>query len=315
MSDATVPPTCPSPTHRAVSLALPGCSLNTHEWLGGNEAQVLLLHGLGGNAITWHAVAPVLAAALRARVLAVDLPGFGASRPGARSTTIDALTELVQEVLQRSDPGQQRWHLAGNSLGGLLALRAAGRMPTSCASVTLASVALPLSWGRGTRELGALLPYVPAALPHLGRRLFVRYVNRRGLPGVVDDPVAALFHDPAAMPADIYERLLAVSEYRFGWTEEAARAYEQATLSLGLQLLVTRNPQHWMNEVSCPVHSIYGSCDPLYPPAAWRRLEAAQPNWHHTPLPNVGHVPQLEAPGEFAEHMLQFIARTSPLRR
>src|SRR5690348_12034414 len=65
---------------RSVKLELDGFELHAERWSGGGEGHVLLLHGLGGNSVTWHGVAPELARAARAEVLAVDLPGFGRSR-------------------------------------------------------------------------------------------------------------------------------------------------------------------------------------------------------------------------------------------
>jgi len=47
---------------------------------GAGADLVVLLHGFSDNADTWNKVAPTLAE--NARVLAVDLPGFGRSAPG-----------------------------------------------------------------------------------------------------------------------------------------------------------------------------------------------------------------------------------------
>ncbi|MFD8974008.1 MULTISPECIES: alpha/beta fold hydrolase [Streptomyces] len=81
---------------------------------------LLLLHGIGHHWQAWEPVLDVLAA--DREVIAVDLPGFGASDPlpedcpyGLPSvvTVLGAFCEAV---------GFDRPHVAGNSLGGLLAL-------------------------------------------------------------------------------------------------------------------------------------------------------------------------------------------------
>jgi pimeloyl-ACP methyl ester carboxylesterase len=63
-------------------------------------------------------------------VIALDLPGFGASRPGARTVAglADAVTGFAAEL------GLDRPPVAGNSLGGgiALALAAAGRVRSAC---------------------------------------------------------------------------------------------------------------------------------------------------------------------------------------
>ncbi|MEV7414085.1 alpha/beta fold hydrolase [Streptomyces sp. NPDC089919] len=81
---------------------------------------LLLLHGIGHHLQAWHPVMDVLATAHD--VIAVDLPGFGTS---------PALPEGVRYDLEGVVPtlaalctalGVERPHVAGNSLGGLLAL-------------------------------------------------------------------------------------------------------------------------------------------------------------------------------------------------
>jgi pimeloyl-ACP methyl ester carboxylesterase len=297
--------------HDETTLVACGFELHADVWRGGDEAHVLLLHGLGGNAITWHAVAPILARELRARVLALDLPGFGASRSGGRRVDVATFRAIVHDVMRRQAPDGVRWHLAGNSLGGLLALEVACQAPERVQSVILAALALPLAWGRSVYALAALGHYVPMALPWLGRRLVSRHVLRTGLPGVVDDPVRFLFHDPARLDAELRRRLLVVSADRLTWAGEASQALEEATRSLAVLLLRPDAVTHWIREVRCPVSSIYGSHDPLFPEAAWLRLRRLRPDWHHLRLENCGHVPQLEAPVELLEGLREHAARTA----
>jgi pimeloyl-ACP methyl ester carboxylesterase len=306
---------------RDVSLSIERVRLRTHAWDGGSRRRVLLLHGLGGNSITWHGVAPILAARLEARVIAPDLPGFGASRPGPERLSIKRLVEIVRrivlghvrerELVGALEPAPTPWIIAGNSLGGLLALELARQLPSEVGAITLAASALPLLWGRTPRDLRALLQFLPGVVPQLGRRLIQRYVMRTGLPGVVDDPVRALFANPLALRAELRERLLTVSAYRMSWATEAARAYEEVMTSLTAELTWPGGAARAIREVRCPVQVIYGTLDPLYPEAAWRHLHALRPDWDYVPLRDIGHVPQLEAPDAFAEHMLAWLERAA----
>ncbi|MFF8380052.1 alpha/beta fold hydrolase [Streptomyces sp. NPDC015661] len=81
---------------------------------------LLLLHGIGHHWQAWEPVLDVLAA--EREVIAVDLPGFGASDglpegvPYDLSTVVPVLGAFCGAV------GFERPHVAGNSLGGLLAL-------------------------------------------------------------------------------------------------------------------------------------------------------------------------------------------------
>lgn len=293
--------------HESVELRVGPFQVHADRWNGGQRGQVLLLHGLGGNSITWHGVAPVLARELGVRVLALDLPGFGASRTGLRAISLRVLANVVDAVMHAESLPGARWVLAGNSLGGLLALELACRFPERVAAVNLAALALPLAWGRRQGGLRDVWPYVAVALPWQGRRVVARYVNARGVPGVVDDPIRLLFRDPARLDPVLRERLIAVSEYRLTWADEAAAAYEGATRSLGLRLLSPVLAARNIRRVRLPVQSIYGSHDPLYPLAAWEYLERLRPDWAHVRLPDIGHVPQLEAAAEFTAHFASWL--------
>ncbi|MGW8761375.1 alpha/beta fold hydrolase [Streptomyces sp. NPDC055815] len=91
----------------------------TYERRGAGEP-LLLLHGIGHHWQAWEPVLDVLAA--EREVIAADLPGFGASDglpegvPYDLSTVVPVLGAFCEAV------GFERPHVAGNSLGGLLAL-------------------------------------------------------------------------------------------------------------------------------------------------------------------------------------------------
>jgi pimeloyl-ACP methyl ester carboxylesterase len=81
---------------------------------------LLLLHGIGHHRQAWDPVVDILAT--EREVIAVDLPGFGASPALAADfahdlTTMTAVLGGLCEALELDRP-----HVAGNSLGGLLAL-------------------------------------------------------------------------------------------------------------------------------------------------------------------------------------------------
>jgi pimeloyl-ACP methyl ester carboxylesterase len=175
--------------------------------------------------------------------------------------------------------------------------------------VSAAAPALPLLWGRNLRGAFALSSWVPAALPWLGRRLVARYVRTTRLPGVVDEPIRALFGDPARLDAELRERLLGVSGARLGWIAEAARAYEQVTRSLGFALLRPGAAARWITNAPCPVQAICGERDPIFTGPAWERLERVRPDWDYVVLRDIGHVPQLEAPREVTRHLVDFMTR------
>jgi pimeloyl-ACP methyl ester carboxylesterase len=297
----------PPPTARVLRLG--GFELHVDEWLGGDRTYVLLLHGLGGNSVTWHGVGPILAERLGARVLAVNLPGFGRSRPVGRHVGVRLFTELLAELVHTQAPAGARFLVAGNSLGAALALELAAKVPERVAGLSLAALSLPLAWGRGLRGTASLFSWVPAAVPWVGRRVIARYMRRTGLPGLVDEPIRALFGDPARLDPELRDRLLHVSSDRLGWVDEAARAYEETTRSLGLELLRPGGTARRIRNVGCPVQSLYGDRDPIFAALAWQKLARVRPDWEHVVMPGIGHVPQLEASESVARALLAFAER------
>lgn len=86
----------------------------------GSGEPLLLLHGIGHHRQAWDPVASILA--VEREVIAVDLPGFGASPalPDGVPYDLATVAPLLGAICATLDV--DRPHVAGNSLGGLLAL-------------------------------------------------------------------------------------------------------------------------------------------------------------------------------------------------
>ncbi len=301
--------TAETPTHPEAGVwetrvfSLGGFQVFADRIVGGSNAHIVLLHGLGGNRITWRAALPLIADAERATVYALDLPGFGATRCGSARTTLSLHARIVRQFMTQVAP-RATWHIYGNSLGGLLGLKLARDPRLRIEKLVLASLSLPLSWGRSNRSLDGIARLIPTAVPYQGRKLVAAYVSSAGVPRVVDDPVRLLFADPGRLDRGLREQLIELSHLRMAWAVEAARAAELTTLSLGLALLSPLGASFLIRRASCPVVSVFGDRDPLYPLACWEQLMRVRPDWRHHCLKDVGHVPQLEVPREFVEGAL-----------
>jgi pimeloyl-ACP methyl ester carboxylesterase len=99
----------------------------------GSGPPLVLVHGLGSYRGMWRPVLELVAA--EREVIAVDLPGFGDSPPlsNGDGPTAPALTRAVLDLVD--ELGIERPHIAGNSLGGWIALEAAksGRVASATA--------------------------------------------------------------------------------------------------------------------------------------------------------------------------------------
>jgi pimeloyl-ACP methyl ester carboxylesterase len=141
-------------------------SLN-HVRLGAGEPLVLV-HGIGSQWRIWEPVLDALAADFD--VVAIDLPGFGHSAPDGTGPTIEAQAERVEAFFGELD--LDRPHVAGNSMGGAIALELARRGSVASATAvspagfwtgrerTFCQTSLQLS----RRLLGVLAPVVPSLL-------------------------------------------------------------------------------------------------------------------------------------------------------
>jgi pimeloyl-ACP methyl ester carboxylesterase len=241
----------------------------------GSGPPLVLVHGLGSCKEMWRPVMPMLA---RERdVIAVDLPGFGGSPPGP--ITVAGLTDAVAAFADGL--GLDGWHVAGNSMGGgiALALGAAGRVRTACAVSPIGFArGREIAYGRATlaatRVLArALTPVAPAL------------VRSRVLRSAFSAHVAAR---PWRIPAE--DMLL--------WT----RLYAEAPSFWAL----LRDAPGWQAPTpSCPATVAWGDRDRLLifsrqAPRARRVLPAA----HHVVLRGCGHVPTWDDPEQVARAIL-----------
>jgi pimeloyl-ACP methyl ester carboxylesterase len=139
---------------------------------------------------------PVLDLLARERdVIAVDLPGFGGS-PAPSNGAVPTPQALARSVVSFMESmGLARAHVAGNSLGGWVALEVAkaGRALSVAGLSTAGLWRRPLGPrpGADVRRIGrALLPVLPALMRTVrGRRLVLR--SSVGHPEWVPPPAAA----------------------------------------------------------------------------------------------------------------------------
>jgi pimeloyl-ACP methyl ester carboxylesterase len=220
-------------------LGLPG-SRRLRYFAGGTGPPILLVHGLGGSALNWVAVAPKLVA--RRRVLVPDLPGHGRSSPLPGLSTLTPLADSLAELLRREGTG--RVPVVGHSLGGLVALRLAVREPAAVSGVLLAAAAGISSGRRAARYALRVL-----AVVRPGRRL----AAHRGRIAASTRLRRAAFGwwgaaDPDALSPAVVDGFLA------GWelhtdTRSAARA------------LVADDPRPDLEQIRCPALVVWGARD------------------------------------------------------
>lgn len=130
-----------------------------------NSPVLLLIHGTGGNAASWHYQLDGLREV--ARPFTVDLPGHGlSSRIG--SPSVQAYAEAIAQTIAHLHSG--RFFVAGHSLGGAVALELALRYPERVRGLILLSTGAHFPALAATPDL-FLLPVTAA--PERFRDLFL----------------------------------------------------------------------------------------------------------------------------------------------
>lgn len=123
MQPLTIPPDWP---HRATSRRIASPPHLWHAQIAGTGPDLLLLHGAGGATHSWRNLIPLLTP--HYRVIAIDLPGQGFSRLGARDRC--GLDPMAADIATLC--AQENWHptaIIGHSAGGVIALRLSELMP------------------------------------------------------------------------------------------------------------------------------------------------------------------------------------------
>ena len=109
--------------------------LDVNYYTAGSGEPLIILHGGGGDARTWSQNIEALSD--KYTVYAPDLPGYGASQPLVGRYFIPELTGFVDSFSHNLGLG--RFHLAGHSLGGGIALNYALEFPHSIKKLVLVS--------------------------------------------------------------------------------------------------------------------------------------------------------------------------------
>lgn len=246
---------------------------------------LVLIHGIGHRRQAWGPIVNQLAE--KYDVISVDLAGFGESPAYPKSVPYDMDVACENLADNFAEWGIERPHVAGNSLGGAIALELGARGLAS--SVTALSPAG--FFGRINRfqafflllvlRVSSLLPdRLLHALSHaaIGRRIIG----------------SALYVHPERLTADeVYGDALALKH---------ASAFER-TIKAGVTYKFDR-------PVPVPTTVAWGTKDRILPfsqsATARERLPAAR----HVALPHCGHVPMIDDPELIIRVIEQTIAQT-----
>jgi pimeloyl-ACP methyl ester carboxylesterase len=245
---------------------------------GGKGETVVLLHGFGGNKDHWTAFAKYIKGY---RLIVPDVPGFGESSQVPKDHYgIDSQVGRIARFLEVLK--LDKFHMAGNSLGGALTAEYGAKHPEKVLTLALLDT---------------------AGAPSGNKSEFVIQLEKGNnllLSGNADDYnklISLLFVNRPKVPASfgkiIFADWIAHGEFnRKIWNDSRLLQYTLAPV---------------LPKIEAPVLILWGDRDKLLDPGGSAFLERNLKNHRTVIMKGVGHCPMLEKPEETAKVYMSFL--------
>jgi pimeloyl-ACP methyl ester carboxylesterase len=263
--------------------------------LEGDGAPLLLMHGFADSADTWRLTLNRLARANR-RALALDLPGFASAGKLGPGPVLPQLDAFAHAAVQRlADETGRAPIVAGNSLGGCVALRLGEREDI---------------------ELAGIVPVAPAGLDHPA---WFRIIESAPL-------VRLVLNSPLPLPESVVRTSVGMAYRQLAFARPRAAAREVVAsftnhhrdrravsryLSTGRRLLPELDFPFDLAAIRAPVLLVWGDRDRMVPHKGSRHVIDAlggRDGVTYELIEDCGHCPQVEEPDRFVDLLLRFAA-------
>ncbi len=248
----------------------------------GEGEPLLLIHGMGSASTAWKLITPELNKHFT--VITIDLPGHGNSPydPGQHMEPV-ALAHLVFKNMH--ELGYTRFHIAGNSLGGWIALEMAAMNPEQIISITaLAPAGLWLTPFMIRLPGAAVTKYLANSLKIVAPNL-LKYEWARKVGFTTVSPL---------------------------WREFSIETCTDATLAMGSalgyfpawdSLLTKRFDKKISSDI--PITILFGDTDNTLPAKTCQERSLTPSHSRWVILPDSGHAPMWDHPEEVIAEIMQ----------
>lgn len=246
----------------------------------GSGPPLILIHGVGASRHSWDGLIAQLCASFRC--ISYDLRGHGRTPKLATPSSLGDFVEDLEAL--RRELGIEQAHLAGHSLGGMIAPAYAHR------------------YGQHVRSLGLFSTAAFRTAEDRARlRQFVETMRTEGI-GAVLQALKERWFTPefAARHPDAIERRL----------QQVAAMNPEVYIDT-FAVYVESETAPWLPSLQQPALVLTGENDLTCGPRLNRQIAAALPHAELTILPRLRHSILMEAPDQVAAPFLAFLRRHS----
>jgi len=264
---------------------------------------VLLIHGFGANISHFRHQFPALVKE-GYRVYAVDLLGFGASeKPVDVDYTIDLFVKLLKDFVTVMN-SEEKWIVAGNSIGGLCSMALGGELPHLFRGIVLFNTSAGMT-GFRYEDMPILLRPIMYVVQnfvlskHLGGHVFTNFKTRENVESILR--THGVYQNQTNVDEELMEILLRPAD------DEGAEQVFLKTIAGP----AGPTPEDLLPKLTCPVLALWGGADPwtladggMHPATGFHRYTD---DFELVVLHNVGHCPHDEVPDQVHEHLLPWM--------
>ena len=249
-----------------------------YEAAGDSGASPLVfLHGIGGAARAWRG--QLEAFGDRYRAIAWDMPGYGGSAP-LPAVSIASLADALRDFLQQV--GATKPILVGHSIGGMIVQQLLANSPDIASAVVLAQTSPAFGKPDGDWQKS----FIDARLGPLDRgETMVSLAPTLVKELVGDDP------DAGGMTL----------------ARDCMASVPEATYRATMLALMGFDQRNALKNIAVPTLVLSGSKDNNAPAPMMAKMATYIPQAKYVELEGVGHLANLERPGEFNAALDQFL--------
>jgi magnesium chelatase accessory protein len=262
-----------------------------HRWhvqVTGTGPDVLLLHGAGASAHTWHRIVPRLDD--HYRLIAPDLPGHGFTQSPRGRASLPQVARDVAALMENMEAAPRI--VIGHSAGGAIALEIARQGLLPLDRIVVINGALEDFRG----PAGVVFPMMARLMAM--NPLTGLFLSRGSSEAQVRGLIGATGSDLDADGLALYARLI------------ARRAHVDGTLAMMAQWSL-RELGAALPDIRVPTLFLHGVNDQAVALSVAERAAGAMPDARLRAFDNVGHLAQEEAPDRVVSEVLTFLTDAS----